>query len=151
MARTFDNYVCLKGTVYLKNAHYSGWGNKPYVDSKIVTSDAPLSWLLYTHDFFAVGIPAVELLAYIRAKNDEPVRARMVGSLVVRDGVSIVKAIEIDYFVSPHISMKAQDLLQRLRKGDAWLTANFKDSFDRTTQEHAAQLLANRRIPIPAE
>jgi hypothetical protein len=146
MAQTYDNFTSLKGVVYLKNANYIRWGDKPYVDCKIVTSDGPMA-LLQTHDIFAVGYPAVELLAHIRASNDEPIKVRVVGELISRKGISIVKANDFDYYGGSAVENKASAILRSLKKGDPWLTANFKDSFDKTAQIHAAQLSNNHRKP----
>ncbi|MDX9864888.1 MAG: hypothetical protein RBT34_08790, partial [Anaerolineaceae bacterium] len=137
----------LKGVVYLKNANYSRYQGKPYVDCKIVTSDGPMA-LLQTHDIFAAGYPAVELLAYIRANHDKPITARIEGELISRKGISIVKANEFDYYVSVSTAQKASSILDSLKNGDTWLTANFKASFDDTVLSHAAQLTNNHNTTI---
>ena len=127
----------LKGMLYLVNADKIGkLSGKPFIDCKLVTSDEA-SLLLDKHDVLLVGIQAVKALAYIRANNDAPVKVLFEGKLLCRNGISIPRASEAEYFVSAEVATRAGVLMGRLRKGDSFLEA----SFQKTAELHSQQLL----------
>lgn len=130
------NKVMLKGMLYLVNADkIDKLSGKPFIDCKLVTNDEA-SLLLDKHDVLLVGIQAVKALAYIRANNDHPVKVLFEGKLLCRNGISIPRASEAEYFVSAEVATRAGVLMGRLKKGDSFLEA----SFQKTAELHSQQL-----------
>ncbi|MCD4671387.1 MAG: hypothetical protein K8R77_01880 [Anaerolineaceae bacterium] len=130
------NKVILKGMLYLINSDkIKKLSDKPFIDCKLVTG-AGSAILLERHDVLLVGFQAVKALAFIRANEDRPVKIWCEGKLVSRNGISIVKIHNADYFISDDIQHKAEKLIHRLQQGDSFLEA----SFEETALMHSQQL-----------
>ena len=129
------NKVQLRGWLYLISADRIK--NKPYLECLLLTGEGS-PFFFERHKVAFSSINAVYVLAYIRANKDKVIHVYVEGKLLhsTENGKSIVYCSSVEFLVNEAVDEKADELIQRLKLGDSFLEASFKE----TVQLHTQQL-----------
>lgn len=140
------NKVQLRGWLYLVSSDRIK--NKPYLECALLTGEGSV-FFFERHKIVVSNRNAVHVLAYIRANEDKAIHTYVEGKLLhsTFDLSSVVQVSSLEFLVNEAVDEKADELIRRLKLGDSFLEASFKE----TAFLHSQQLKFQQYSFLPAD